>query len=87
MPAPLRGAGIDAFRSGSSAGQESRVAMDGFICIAFYWVKARLAPERGASFVEYALLLMLIAVAALIAVKAFGQGVSTQFSTINSATG
>ena len=43
------------------------------------------APERGASMVEYGLLLGLVAIIALVAVKAFGAGVSTQFSSINSA--
>jgi Flp pilus assembly pilin Flp len=35
--------------------------------------------------VEYGLLLGLIAIIAMVAVKAFGAGVSTQFSSINSA--
>jgi pilus assembly protein Flp/PilA len=43
------------------------------------------AGERGASLVEYGLLVGLIAVVALVAVKAFGAGVSAQFSSINSA--
>ena len=43
------------------------------------------APERGASMVEYGLLLALIAIIAMVAVKAFGSGVSSQFSSINSA--
>ena len=48
---------------------------------------AELKPqsERGASMVEYGLLLALIAVIAIVAVKAFGQGVSTKFSTINAS--
>jgi pilus assembly protein Flp/PilA len=51
------------------------------------WLQARLgrAGERGASMVEYGLLLALIAIIAMVAVKAFGTGVSTQFSSINSA--
>jgi pilus assembly protein Flp/PilA len=43
------------------------------------------APERGASMVEYGLLLGLLVIVALVAVKAFGSGVSSQFSSINSA--
>jgi len=43
------------------------------------------ASERGASMVEYGLLLALIAIIALVAVKAFGSGVSSQFSSINSS--
>jgi Flp pilus assembly pilin Flp len=41
--------------------------------------------ERGASLVEYALLLALIAVIALVAVRAVGTRVSTRFSSIQSA--
>lgn len=43
--------------------------------------------ERGAGMVEYALLVFLIAVVALVAVKSFGLGVSSQFSTIVSNVG
>lgn len=52
----------------------------------FTWLQFRLdtASERGAGMVEYGLLLGLIAIIALVAVKAFGLGVSTQFSSINS---
>ena len=49
------------------------------------WIEARLGTsERGASMVEYALLLGLIFLVAVVAVKAFGSGVSTQYSTIDS---
>jgi Flp pilus assembly pilin Flp len=49
------------------------------------WIEARLGTsERGASMVEYALLLGLIFMVAIVAVKAFGSGVSTQYSTIDS---
>jgi pilus assembly protein Flp/PilA len=41
--------------------------------------------ERGASMVEYGLLLALIAIIALVAVQAFGSGVSSQFSSITSS--
>ena len=52
----------------------------------FAWLQTRLgtASERGAGMVEYGLLLALIAVVAMVAVKAFGSGVSSQFSTIGS---
>ena len=43
------------------------------------------APERGASMVEYGLLLGLLVIIAMVAVKAFGAGVSSQFSSISSA--
>ena len=42
------------------------------------------APERGAGMVEYGLLLGLLVIVAMVAVKAFGAGVSSQFSSINS---
>ena len=52
---------------------------------AYAWLQARLGTgERGAGMVEYGLLVGLIAVIALVAVKAFGSGVSSQFSSINS---
>ena len=40
--------------------------------------------QKGASLVEYALLVALIAVVAIIAVRAVGQKVSQRFSTIQS---
>jgi Flp pilus assembly pilin Flp len=48
------------------------------------WLQSRLAgDDRGASMVEYAFLLVLIAVIALVAVKALGGTVSTKFSDSN----
>lgn len=57
------------------------------IVVLFTWLQSRLdaASERGAGLVEYGLLVGLIAIVAMVAVKAFGSGVSTQFSSINSA--
>ena len=50
-----------------------------------WWLKAKLhSSQRGASLVEYMLLVSLIAVLALVAVQTFGHGVSTKFSTIDS---
>jgi pilus assembly protein Flp/PilA len=50
------------------------------------WIQAKFTDsERGASMVEYGLLLGLIAIIALVAVQAFGNGVSEKFSSINSA--
>ena len=51
------------------------------------WLQAKFSAdsERGASMVEYGLLLALIAVIAIVAVRALGDSVSTQFSSINSA--
>jgi Flp pilus assembly pilin Flp len=58
----------------------------GFLAV-YAWLQSRLGftDERGASMVEYGLLLALIAVIALVAVQAFGTGVSSKFSSINSA--
>lgn len=51
------------------------------------WLQAKLDvdSERGASMVEYGLLLALIAVIAVVAVQAFGTGVSDKFSSISSS--
>ncbi len=59
--------------------------MEGTLTVMILWLRARLGVERGASFVEYGLLLGLIAVIAVVAVKAFGQGVSTQFNDITTS--
>jgi pilus assembly protein Flp/PilA len=51
------------------------------------WIQAKfnIDSERGASMVEYGLLLALIAVIAIVALKALGQGVSTKFETVRSS--
>jgi pilus assembly protein Flp/PilA len=50
------------------------------------WMQAKFTTdERGASMVEYGLLLALIAVIAIVAVRALGTSVSTKFSTVDSA--
>lgn len=41
--------------------------------------------ERGASLVEYALLVALIAIVAIVAVQTLGRSVSGKFSAINSS--
>ena len=49
------------------------------------WISAKLGTsERGAGMVEYGLLVGLILIVALVAIKAFGGGVSTKYSTIES---
>jgi len=49
------------------------------------WLEAKFSgQERGASMVEYGLLLALIAVVAIVAVKALGGSVSSKFSEVNS---
>jgi pilus assembly protein Flp/PilA len=51
------------------------------------WLEAKVNAdsERGASMVEYGLLLALIAVIAIVAVKALGENVSTKFSSVGSS--
>ena len=41
-----------------------------------------LGSEKGASLVEYALLVALIAIAAIVAVRSLGSKISSQFSVI-----
>jgi pilus assembly protein Flp/PilA len=41
--------------------------------------------ERGASMVEYGLLLALVAVIAIVALKALGTNVSTKFDTVSTS--
>jgi Flp pilus assembly pilin Flp len=68
-------------------GIEKGKGMDANLCIVSAWLRAKLEGERGANFVEYGMLVALIAIMAMIAVKAFGAGVSSQFSTIASTVG
>jgi pilus assembly protein Flp/PilA len=49
------------------------------------WIRARVDDDRGASLVEYALLVALIAVVCIAAVTLLGNNASTKFeSTANS---
>lgn len=50
------------------------------------WLQARVAKsDRGASLVEYALLVALIAVVCILAVTFLGRNASSKFSSIGSA--
>ena len=50
------------------------------------WIRARFSDsERGASLVEYALLVALIAVVCIIAIQVLGQKASSSFSSTGSA--
>jgi pilus assembly protein Flp/PilA len=50
------------------------------------WAASRLADDdRGASLVEYALLVALIAVVCIVAVTLLGQAASSKFSSVASA--
>jgi pilus assembly protein Flp/PilA len=53
------------------------------------WIQAKLnvESERGASMVEYGLLLALIAVIAIVAVRALGSGVSKKFDDVKNSLG
>ncbi|MFZ6002386.1 MAG: Flp family type IVb pilin [Actinomycetota bacterium] len=52
------------------------------------WLRARFSDEeRGASLVEYALLVALIAVVCIIAIQVLGQNASESFSSTGSAIG
>ena len=49
------------------------------------WVQAHIKSERGASLVEYALLVALIAVVCIGAVTVLGQNASSKFSSVGTA--
>ena len=51
------------------------------------WITSRIDDERGASLVEYALLVALIAVVCIAAVTALGRSASGKFSQVDSAIG
>lgn len=50
-------------------------------------VKSVNKAEKGASLVEYALLVALIAIIAIVAIKSLGTAVSSQFSTLSNQIG
>jgi pilus assembly protein Flp/PilA len=49
------------------------------------WLTAHIKDERGASLVEYALLVALIAVVCIIAITFLGRSASSKFSDVGSA--
>lgn len=49
------------------------------------WLQSKVSDERGASLVEYALLVALIAVICIIAITFLGESASSKFSTVGSA--
>jgi len=59
--------------------------MDLFILKTWLQAKFNTDGERGASMVEYGLLLALIAVVAIVALKALGQNVSAKFDTVSAS--
>jgi len=59
--------------------------MDLFVLKTWIQAKFNTDSERGASMVEYGLLLALIAVIAIVAVKALGTGVSSKFNDVKNS--
>ncbi len=59
--------------------------MDLFVLKTWIQAKLNIQDERGASMVEYGLLLALIAVIAIVAVRALGDGVSTKFNAVKNS--
>ena len=51
------------------------------------WIQARMDDERGASLVEYALLVALIAVVCIAAVTALGSAASENFNEVATEIG
>ncbi len=51
------------------------------------YLRARTEDDRGASLVEYALLVALIAVVCIVAVTLLGKNASSQFNTVAVSTG
>ena len=48
------------------------------------WLQARCRTDRGASLVEYALLVALIAIVCIVAVTLLGKSASSKFSEVGS---
>jgi pilus assembly protein Flp/PilA len=46
------------------------------------WLRTRVTTDRGATLVEYALLVALIAVAAIVALRALSSNVQSKFSSV-----
>lgn len=51
------------------------------------WLDARLQDDRGASLVEYALLVALIAIVCIAAITLLGSSASDKFSTVANSLG
>ena len=49
------------------------------------WIQARIKSDRGASLVEYALLVALIAVVCIVAISFLGDKASEEFSSVGSS--
>ena len=51
------------------------------------WIRTRASEQRGATAVEYALMVALIAAVIILAVTALGNNAATKFSDVASAVG
>lgn len=51
------------------------------------WLRTRVNDERGASLVEYALLVALIAVVCIAAITLLGNNASTKFESVGNSIG
>jgi pilus assembly protein Flp/PilA len=49
------------------------------------WLRTRVTTDRGATLVEYALLVALIAVAAIVALRALSGNVQSKFNSVGSS--
>jgi pilus assembly protein Flp/PilA len=49
------------------------------------WLRTRVTTDRGATLVEYALLVALIAVAAIVALRALSSNVQSKFSSVGNS--
>jgi pilus assembly protein Flp/PilA len=61
------------------------VPVDLFVLKTWLQAKFNMDSERGASMVEYGLLLALVAVIAIVALKALGTNVSAKFDTVSAS--
>jgi pilus assembly protein Flp/PilA len=71
----------------ASGADNRRVIMDLYVLKTWIQAKLNIQNERGASMVEYGLLLALIAVIAIVALRNLGNSVSTKFSTVSTSLG
>jgi pilus assembly protein Flp/PilA len=86
--------GLGQSRSGSLGEREGKEQMTELFLNAYFAVRGfhsdmleRARTERGASMVEYALLVGLIAVVAVVAVAALGGGIKNLFNSANNCVG
>src|SRR3954466_6486502 len=92
-PSTLCGGGVASARFSAEVGNRSseeggdRMFLRLYTGVTTWWndLKGRAAEEEGATAVEYALMVALIAVVIIAAVAFLGKSASNQFSTVGSA--